>query len=138
MDTLTFAHQIVDALEEHKGENIILLDIHNLAPFADYFIICSGSNDRLVDALAKTALDTGREAHIHGRVEGSARSGWVLIDFGEVVVHVFAPEMRDYTAWKTFGLKARPCYTFNNPLCQPEGHLPKFSPQKLDASPRLW
>ncbi len=96
MDTLTFAHQLVDALEEHKGENILLLDIHNLAPFADYFVICNGTSDRMLDGLARAALDAGRAHKIHGRVEGSARSGWVLIDFGDVVVHLFTPDMRDY------------------------------------------
>jgi len=96
LDALTFAHRLVDALEEHKGENIVLLDLHNLAPFADYFIICSGSNDRLLDALARTALDEGRAAKIHGRVEGDARSGWILVDFGDVIVHLFTPELREY------------------------------------------
>ncbi len=96
MDALTFAHHLVDALEEHKGEDIVLLDIHNLAPFADYFVICSGSNDRLLDALARAALDAGRGVKIHGRVEGTARSGWILVDFGEVVVHLFAPDLRAY------------------------------------------
>ena len=96
MDTLTFAHHLVDALEEHKGEKIVLLDIHNLAPFADYFVICSGGNDRLLDALARAVLDEGRGTKIYGRVEGTARSGWVLVDFGDVVVHLFTPELRDY------------------------------------------
>ena len=96
MDTLTFVHHVVGALEAHKGEDIVLLDIHNLAPFADYFVICSGGNERLLDALAHSVLEEGRAAKIHGRIEGSARSGWILVDFGEVIVHLFAPELRDY------------------------------------------
>ncbi len=96
MDTLAFAHHIVDVLQEHKGENIILLDIRDLAPFADYFVICSGSSDRMLDALARITLDEGRRLKVHGRPEGNARSGWVLLDFGEVVVHLFAPDLREY------------------------------------------
>ena len=96
MDTLAFAHHIVDVLQEHKGENIILLDIRDLAPFADYFIICSGTSDRMLDALARLALDEGRKHHLRGRMEGDARSGWVLLDFGEIVVHLFAPDLREY------------------------------------------
>jgi len=96
LNALSLAHHIVDALEEHKGENILLLDIQNLAPFADYFVICSGTSDRMIDALARAALRAGRDLKAHGRVEGTARSGWVLLDFGEVIVHIFAPELRDY------------------------------------------
>ena len=96
MDTLTFAHHLVDALEEHKGEDILLLDIHNLAPFADYFIIATAGNERLLDALARAVLDAGRANKTPGRVEGTARSGWILVDFGEIVVHLFAPDLREY------------------------------------------
>ncbi len=96
MDTLSFAHHIVDVLQEHKGENIILLDIRDLAPFADYFVICSGTSDRMLDALAHIVLDEGRKFKIRGRMEGNARSGWVLLDFGEIVVHLFAPDLREY------------------------------------------
>ena len=96
MNALDFAHHIIEALEAHKGENIILLDIQNLAPFADYFIVCSGTSHRMLDALARAALDVGRSHKTRGRAEGDARSGWVLLDFGEVVVHIFAPELRDY------------------------------------------
>lgn len=96
MDALTLAHRLVDALEAHKGEDILLLDIQHLAPFADYFVICSAHTDRLIDALAKACLDEARSAHIHGRAEGTARSGWVLLDFGAVVVHIFTPELREY------------------------------------------
>jgi len=96
LNALTFAHQLVDALAEHKGEDIILLDIHKLAPFADYFVICSGTSDRMLNALARVAAEEGKKAKIPGRIEGTARSGWVLIDFGEVVVHLFSPDLRSY------------------------------------------
>ncbi len=88
---------MVEALEEKKGEDILLLDIHEIAPFAEYFVICSGSSDRMIDALVQSAIERVKEKHgLRGRIEGIARSGWVLVDFGDVVVHVFAPEVRDY------------------------------------------
>ena len=88
---------MVEALEEKKGEDILLLDIHEIAPFAEYFVICSGSSDRMIDALVQSAVERVKEKHgLRGRIEGIARSGWVLVDFGDVVVHVFAPEVRDY------------------------------------------
>ena len=88
---------MVEALEEKKGEDILLLDIHEIAPFAEYFVICSGSSDRMIDALVQSAVERVKEKHgLRGRIEGIARAGWVLVDFGDVVVHVFAPEVRDY------------------------------------------
>ncbi|HEY57266.1 MAG TPA: ribosome silencing factor [Anaerolineae bacterium] len=91
------AYTVVEALEEKKGEDILLLDLHEIAPFADYFVLCSGTSDRMLDSLANAALEKVRETHgLKGRVEGVARSGWILVDFGDVILHIFAPEVRDY------------------------------------------
>ncbi len=90
---------MVEALEEKKGEDILLLDVHNLAPFADYFILCSGTSERMLDALAHTVVETAQKTTgLRGRIEGIARAGWVLIDLGDIIVHLFAPEVRDYYA----------------------------------------
>lgn len=65
--------------------------------FADYFVICSGTSDRMMDALAQGAVEqVHHEYDIKGRVEGSPREGWVLVDFGDVILHLFSPERRDY------------------------------------------
>ena len=96
MDALTLAHNIVTALEEKKGEDILLLDIHAQAIFADYFVICSGSSDRMLDALVEAALEQARGQPYRGRVEGLPRDGWVVVDFGPVVVHLFTPDQRAY------------------------------------------
>lgn len=91
------AYTVVEALEEKKGEDILLLDIHEIAPFADYFVLCSGTSDRMLDSLANAALEKVRATYgLKGRVEGIARSGWILVDFGDVILHIFAPEVRDY------------------------------------------
>jgi ribosome-associated protein len=87
----------VNALEEKKGENIVLIDIHEISSFADYFIICSGTSDRMLDALADAAAQETKKAYqIKPRVEGSPDYGWILADFGDVVVHLFSPERRSY------------------------------------------
>lgn len=97
MKSLELAHTIVNALEEKKGENIILLDLQKIAMFTDFFVICTGTSDRMLDALAEGVEDTAREKHaIKGRREGHPSSGWVVVDFGQVIVHLFAPETRDY------------------------------------------
>jgi len=73
------------------------MDIQKIASFTDYFIICTGTSDRMLDALAETVLEGVRKQHHKkGRQEGSAREGWVLVDYGDVVVHLFSPDQRDY------------------------------------------
>jgi ribosome-associated protein len=94
---LEVARTVVNALEEKKGENIVLLDIQGIAIFADYFVICSGTSDRMLKSLSDAALEKVREiSDIRGRVEGQALEGWVVVDFGDVVLHLFSPDQRDY------------------------------------------
>jgi len=87
----------VNALEEKKAENIVLLDIKELTAFTDYFIICTGTSNRMLNALAdgvseKTRLDHKRKC----RIEGQADSGWIIVDYGDIVVHIFNSELRQY------------------------------------------
>jgi ribosome-associated protein len=84
-------------VEEKKGENILLLDIRGLTVIADYFVIASGTSERMLHALAEAAVDAVREQHkARGRIEGKVAEGWVLVDFGDVVLHLFSPEKRSY------------------------------------------
>ena len=84
-------------MEEKKGEEIVLIDIHEIASFAEYFVICSGSSDRMLDALADAAIEQARKKHdLKGRIEGSPRDGWLLADFGDVILHLFSPDRRSY------------------------------------------
>lgn len=79
------------------GEDIILLDIRGLAIFADFFIFCSGTSDRMLRSLTDAAVDQIREVYkIRGRVEGLPQDGWLLVDFGDVILHLFSPDRRDY------------------------------------------
>lgn len=87
----------MSALEDKKGEDILLLDIHEVAYFADYFVICSGTSDRMVQALADAAVEqVKKQFDLNGRVEGLPAYGWVLVDFGDVILHVFSPDRRQY------------------------------------------
>ncbi|NMC79849.1 MAG: ribosome silencing factor [Chloroflexi bacterium] len=88
---------MINGLEEKKGEDILLLDIQGIASFADYFIVCSGSSDRMLDSLANSVLQTAKQQfNIHTVVEGNPGSGWLVIDLGDIVVHLFSPDQRDY------------------------------------------
>jgi len=74
-----------------------LLDLKDIASFTDYFVLCNGTSDRMLDALAKTVVDDMRAQHKkRGRLEGEARDGWLVVDYGDVVVHLFSPDQRDY------------------------------------------
>ena len=85
------------ALEEKKAEDILLLDIQEVASFADYFIITTGTSERMLDSLAETAVDTARNKFkIHSKTQGKAATGWLVVDFGDIVRHLFSPEQRDY------------------------------------------
>lgn len=88
---------MVNLLEDKKAEDIVLLDVRVIASFTDFFIICSGGSDRTIQALADVVQEKARElADRHGRVEGQPRDGWVLVDFGDFIVHLFSPDQRDF------------------------------------------
>lgn len=94
---MELARTIVNSLEEKKGENIILLDIHEIASFTDYFVICSGTTDRMLGSLSKAVQeDVKANFGIHTIQEGQPSGGWLVADFGDVVVHLFSPDQRDY------------------------------------------
>lgn len=73
------------------------MDIHNLAPFTDYFVICNGTSDRMLDSLAQAVQESAKEKfQIYSQIEGHANDGWLLVDLGDVVVHLFSPDQREY------------------------------------------
>jgi ribosome-associated protein len=68
-----------------------------VASFTDYFILCNGTSDRMLDALAKGVLEaTKKEYKKKSRIEGQSGEGWLVLDYGDVVVHLFSPDMREY------------------------------------------
>jgi ribosome-associated protein len=73
------------------------MDLQGVVSFTDYFVICTGSSDRMLNALADGAIDKAREKHlVKARPQGDASAGWVIVDFGNVILHVFAAEQRAY------------------------------------------
>ena len=87
--------QAISAAEDKKAVDLVVLDLRKAAGFTDYFVIASGTNTRQVRAIADAvmeslAADGAKPAH----VEGYDRSEWILIDYFDFIVHVFAPETR--------------------------------------------
>ena len=85
-------------MDEKKGEDIVLIDIHEIATFTDFFIICSGTSDRMLDSLADAVIEKAHEiAEVNKRrAEGQASSGWLLVDLDDIIVHLFSPDQREY------------------------------------------
>ena len=75
------------------------LEYLEVADFCDYFVLCNGTSDRMLDGLADDLLRKIKTSHkLKGHMEGQARDGWLLVDYGEVIVHLFSPDQREYYA----------------------------------------
>ena len=97
LDSGQLARAALDIASDKKASDVILLDIRNVTTIADYFVICSGSNPRQIQAIAD-AIDE-QLAEQGARVlhrEGVADAGWILLDFGDVIVHIFGTREREY------------------------------------------
>lgn len=95
---LEVAKSIVNCLEERKGEDILLLDLIGICSFTDYFVICTGTSERMLKALAEEVTMKVKKTYteMDQKVEGEPSSGWILIDFGDVIVHIFSGPLRRY------------------------------------------
>ena len=83
------------ALEEKKGEDIKVIDIHEVSVIADYFVIASGSNQNQVEAMVDSVQEMlGRAGYEPRQIEGSKSSSWILMDYGDLMIHIFDEENR--------------------------------------------
>ncbi len=84
-----------EAISDKKGENTRIIDISKVSVIADYFIVTNGSNVNQVQAIADSVEEKLLESGVKlKQVEGNNNSGWILMDFGDVIVHVFSKEER--------------------------------------------
>lgn len=96
METKTLVEKIVKVLDEKKAEEIKVIKISELTVMADYFIIANGTSNTHVRALAEEVEDSiSKEGTEARNIEGRS-TGWILLDYNDVVVHVFTPHDRDY------------------------------------------
>lgn len=82
---------------DHKAIDLVILAIQNLSSFADYFVICSGNSDRQVQAIATHIEEKLAQKGLYPLgIEGKREARWILLDYGEVVVHVFYHPVREF------------------------------------------
>jgi len=97
LDPLTLAVAVARAADRKKAEDVVVLEMTDLLAVTDYFVIASASNRILMDAIAQEGEAQAQELGVTpaGR-EGRAGGGWLLVDFGSVVLHVFSDEAREF------------------------------------------
>ncbi|MBC7132232.1 MAG: ribosome silencing factor [Roseovarius sp.] len=88
---------ILKSLDDDKAEDIVQIDLRGRSAMGDYMVICSGRSSRQVSAIAEKLVERLKQEHgVLSRIEGKETGDWVLIDTGDVIVHVFRPEVRDF------------------------------------------
>lgn len=103
------ARQAVEAAADKQAIDIVLLDTREVCSFADYFVICSGDSERQLSTIYDEVGHRLKQAGVlPDHREGTVDSGWLLLDFGNVIVHIFAPFERDYYQLDELWSQAKP------------------------------
>ena len=108
MESAEKARQITAIAEDKQATNIVMLDMSGVSNIADYFVVMTADNARQLDTLTDEITRSLKRTagKIHGR-EGSADSGWTLIDYGDVIIHILTKEQREYYALDELWEKAK-------------------------------
>ena len=103
------ARQAVEAAADKQAIDIVLLDAREVCSFADYFVICSGDSERQLTTIYEEVGHRLKNAGIMpNHREGTIDSGWLLLDFGDVIIHIFAPVEREYYQLDELWEEAKP------------------------------
>lgn len=96
-DILKLVNTAVDAIDSKKGLNIKVLNIQGLSPISDYFILASGTNQNQLHAMSDEVLDKLAKEDVHAKsIEGYQAANWILMDYGDFMVHLFTEESREF------------------------------------------
>jgi ribosome-associated protein len=88
---------IIESLEEFKAQDIVSIELAEKSPIADYMLIASGTSSRQVIAMAENIVTLQKKQGVKSiNVEGKNYGDWVLIDSGDIIIHLFRPEVRDF------------------------------------------
>ncbi|WP_397541712.1 ribosome silencing factor [Roseovarius salis] len=89
--------RVLSSLEEDKAEDVVQIDLRGKTAIGDYMVICSGRSNRQVSAISEKLVERLKsEMGILPKIEGKEAGDWVLVDTGDVIVHVFRPEVREF------------------------------------------
>ncbi|OGO06251.1 MAG: ribosome silencing factor [Chloroflexi bacterium RBG_13_56_8b] len=109
MESIELARQAVEAAADKQAIDIVLLDTREVCSFADYFVICSGDSERQLSTIYDEVGHRLKQAGVlPDHREGTIDSGWLLLDFGAVIVHIFAPFEREYYQLDELWNQAKP------------------------------
>jgi len=86
---------LIEALEDKKAVDVLIIDVRGRCDFADRFILASGRSNRQLKALAKSVGEVAHSFDLPAKVEGMEAAEWLLVDLGDVIVHLFLPEARE-------------------------------------------
>ena len=112
LEAIEVAHKVVEAASDKQGKDIVLLDTRRVCSFADYFVICSGETKRQIEAIRdEVGHILKKEGILPHHHEGTLDSGWLLLDFGDVIVHIFATSEREYYQLDRLWSQASPVVT---------------------------
>jgi len=107
-DSLSVVKRVVSACEEVKGKDLSVLDVRSLSDFADFFVIVSGRSDRQVQGITNRVIEELLRSGARPlSVEGYEDGQWVLVDCGDVVVHVFYEENREFYDLESLWMRAK-------------------------------
>ena len=89
--------EILTSLSDIKAEDIVQIDLREKSPIGDYMVIASGRSSRQVNAIATNLVNHLKETlHCSARIEGKDSDDWILVDTGDIIVHIFRPEVREF------------------------------------------
>ena len=87
---------VVDALNENKAEDVVVIDLEGKTSIANQMVVASGTSNRHVASMAEKLLENLKKAGVRATAEGTEKADWVLIDAFDVIVHLFRPEVREF------------------------------------------
>jgi len=103
------ALSVAEILADTPASDTLVLDIQALTTIADYFVICSGENERQLRAISSRLTETLASRNVRPRrAEGTPESGWILLDYGDVIVHVFDVDQRAFYRLESIWSEAPP------------------------------
>lgn len=104
LDSLTLAQMIAEAADDRKAEDIVLLKVDEVSYLADYFVLATGFSTTQVRAIANAIEAKLKDTHelLPIRSEGHGEAAWILQDYGNVIVHVFLPQEREFYNLEAF------------------------------------